>query len=98
MKIPYIVYIRIFFYLFLVVFGGAGLLYDKFLTPFLTKNEQNIDDGIEYFKNKASLIFGKIASYLTSFILKQFNDFVRLSIMNPKKTEEIKKESIPESN
>lgn len=56
----------------LAVFGGAGLLYDKYLSPFLTKNEQKIDDGIELIKAKLSYYFSLLAKHLVDFAKTQF--------------------------
>ena len=83
MKIPLITFIRTLTYLILAVFGGAGQLYDRFLGPFLTKNEQKIDDGIEWTKGKVSYVFGTAASAISSFVLKQVNDFIFRSVTAP---------------
>ena len=76
-KIPMITEIRIVIYLGLAVFGGAGLLYDKVLNPFLTKNEQKIDDVIELLKARISYALTTITGYISALVIKQFTAFIR---------------------
>jgi len=75
-KIPGILLIRICLYMTLAVFGGAGILYDKYLNPFLTKYEQKIDDGIELIKAKASYYFGVAVMHVVDFAKTQFFAFL----------------------
>jgi hypothetical protein len=82
-KIPLLSLIRIILYLILSVFGGAGLLYDKIVNPFLNKNEQKIDDGVELIKIKISMMFGNITSAIAAFAMKQFNEFIIKSLAKP---------------
>jgi hypothetical protein len=71
-KIPGILIVRICIYMFLAVFGGAGIVYDRALGPFLTKNEQRIDEGIEMVKAKASYYFGLAAKQAVEYGKQQF--------------------------
>ena len=71
-RIPGIILIQITIYMFLAVFGGAGLIYDKALGPFLNRNEQRIDDGIELIKSKASYYFGLAAKQVIDYAKQQF--------------------------
>lgn len=90
----------------LAVFGGAGFLYDKVINPFLTTNEQRIDDLILLIKSRITFVVSTIFSYLKSFIIKQVREFILGSITGPraqvppeeKKAEatEEKKEEVPE--
>ena len=77
--------------MFLAVFGGAGLIYDKALGPFLTRNEQRIDDGIELIKSKASYYFGLAAKQVMDYARQQFLALLFRSNSAPAPPAEVKK-------
>lgn len=82
----------------LACFGCAGLLYDKFLDPFLKKNEQKIDEWIDYLKAKLTYYLGTAINFLTSFIMNQAWNFILRTPSQPRAEEakqvEVKKEEV----
>lgn len=97
-RIPGIIVIQISIYMFLAVFGGAGLIYDKALGPFLSKNEQRIDDGIELIKAKASYYFGLAAKQVMDYAKQQFLTLLFRSNSAPAPAPATKAESGNEGN
>ncbi|CAG9311687.1 unnamed protein product [Blepharisma stoltei] len=80
LKIPAFYIGRFALFVFLSVFGGAGLIYDSCLGPFLETYQESIDKGIAFIFDLGSTSFRKVLGSIRDLLLHQFREFINLTL------------------